>query len=397
MDEAQGACGSHAPGAAGNDLRRTYVSGALRTYLDFITFLFGTTIGSFLNVCIYRLPREQSIVSPPSHCPHCGQPIGWRDNIPLLSYVVLRGRCRQCRAPISPRYFLVELLTGTLFLLVVLKYGWQWIVPIYWLLLGGLIAATFIDFEHLIIPNELTYGGVLAGLALSGLYPALQSPDFLTSWILRRTHGGMPLWSVGVARSFVGMLVGGLTLFLVAELGKFFLGKLKVPLSPGTTVTIATNTILVGEDRMSWEEIFSRESDRIRFQAATLKFQDKVFENVTVSVSEVAIEVNGASFRLAEIGPIEATTDLLIIPREAMGLGDAKLLAAIGAFLGPTAALFSVLASSVTGGAVSVGLILARKKDWQSRIPYGPYIALGAGIWIFYGQELVDWYGNLYK
>lgn len=356
------------------------MSAGLRVYLEFVAFLFGATIGSFLNVCIHRMPREQSIVSPPSHCPHCGQRIGWRDNIPLFSYLFLRGRCRHCQARITPRYFLVELLTGTLFLLVVLKYDWQWIVPIYWVLLAGLIAATFIDFEHYIIPNELTYGGVLLGFCLSALLPKLQHVT---------THSGAAL------RSSLGLVTGGGTLFLVAELGKLALGRLKIALPPGTVVRIAEKTFRVGEEEMSWAEIFSRESDRIRCQAITLTFQDKVFNDVKVSISETTLNIDGTSYELAEIGPIEITTDLLIIPREAMGLGDAKLLAAIGAFLGWQAALFSVFASSIAGGAVSVVLILARKRDWQSRIPYGPYIALGAGIWIFYGQELVDWYGNL--
>lgn len=356
------------------------MSSWLRIYMEFVAFLFGATIGSFLNVCIHRMPREESIVSPPSHCPHCGQPIGWRDNIPLLSYMLLRGRCRNCRAAISPRYVLVELLTGTLFLLVVLKYEWQWIVPIYWLLLAGLIAATFIDFEHYIIPNELTYGGVLLGFCLSVLLPRLQHAT---------TH------SAAALRSLLGLVTGGATLFLVAEFGKLALGRLKIALPPGTTVRIAEKTLRVGDDEMSWAEIFSRESDRIRCQAITLTFQDKVFNKVTVSISETVLEVDGTPFELAQIGPVEITTDLIIIPREAMGLGDAKLLAAIGAFLGWQGALFSVFASSIVGGIVSIVLILARKRDWQSRIPYGPYIALGAGIWIFYGQELVDWYGNL--
>jgi leader peptidase (prepilin peptidase)/N-methyltransferase len=358
------------------------VSHGLRVYLDFVAFLFGAAIGSFLNVCVHRMPRGQSIVSPPSHCPQCDQPIGWRDNIPLLSYIALRGRCRHCRASIAPRYFLVELLTATLFLLVVLRFGWQWIVPIYWLLLAGLTAATFIDFEHYIIPNELTYGGVVLGFCLSILVPALQHASSRTAAALQ---------------SFWGLLCGGLALFLVAELGKLAFGRLKMPLATGTVIKIADNELNVGEEQMSWVEIFSRGSDRIRFQAAVLKFQDKVFENAAVRVSETAIEVNGTSFDLAQVGPIEATTNLVIIPREAMGLGDAKLLAGIGAFLGLRAVAFVVFASSMAGGVVSLVLVLARRKDWRSRIPYGPYMALGAVIWIFYGRDLVDWYMGLIK
>ena len=358
------------------------MSHGLRVYLDLVAFLFGATIGSFLNVCVHRMPRGQSIVSPPSHCPHCDHPIGWRDNIPLVSYIELRGRCRHCHGAITPRYFLVELLTAALFLLVVLRFGWQWLVPIYWLLLAGLIAATFIDFEHYVIPNELTYGGVVLGFCLSILVPALQHASSRPAAALQ---------------SLLGLLCGGLILFLVGEFGKLAFGRLKVPVPPGTVVRIEDNALIIGEDRMTWEEIFSRPSDRIRFQATVLKFQDKVFENAAVRVSETTIDVNGTSFELAQVGPIEATTNLVIIPREAMGLGDAKLLAGIGAFLGLWAVAFVVFASSMAGGVVSLVLILARRKDWRSRIPYGPYIALGAVIWIFYGRDLVDWYMGLMR
>ena len=100
----------------------------MQLYLDFIVFVFGAVIGSFLNVCIHRMPLDQSIVTPPSHCPHCNQRIRWIDNIPLVSYLALGRKCRNCGVKISPRYFLVELLTATLFLLMWLKLT-QWIHP----------------------------------------------------------------------------------------------------------------------------------------------------------------------------------------------------------------------------------------------------------------------------
>ncbi len=364
----------------------------LRLYLDFVVFVFGAAIGSFLNVCIHRMPRGESIVNPRSHCPNCNAQIRWMDNIPLVSYFALRGKCRYCGAPISPRYFLVELLTASAFLLVTLEFGWQWTAPIYWVLLGGLIAASFIDFEHYIIPNELTYSGVIVGLILSAAHPPLQRPDFLSDAVLRLLHLASPAWAVALLRSFLGMLCGGLILFIVAECGKLAFGRLKVQLPPGTTARIADNTFYFGEESKSWEEIFSRGSDRIRFHASTLKFHDQTFENAGVSVSMTAIEVNGTPYSLTETGPVEATTSLVVIPREAMGLGDAKLLAAIGAFLGLYAVLFSVFFSSVVGGIVSLLLVIMRRKEWQSRIPYGPYLALAAAFWIFWGPNLVNWY-----
>ena len=207
----------------------------------------------------------------------------------------------------------------------------------------------------------------------------------------------MDAQSIGTAalRSALGIVVGGLTLFLVVEIGKLFLGKRKVPLPAGTAVVIADQTITFGDEQIAWLDMFYRESDRIEFQAATLKWDDQSFENAAVVVSETQLVVNGQAHELAGLGKIEATTDLVIIPREAMGLGDVKLLAAIGAFLGWKAALFTVFLSSLVGGAVGLLLIVTGKTDWQSRIPYGPYIVCGALAWLFFGQAILHWYMSL--
>src|SRR2546426_5964779 len=138
-------------------------------------FVLGCIVGSFLNVCVHRLPLGQSIVTPPSHCPHCKYSIPWFLNIPLLTWIYLRGKCRNCGAPISIRYFLVELLTAVTFLGCWLTFGRQSAVQalVYSLFLSGLIAATFIDFEHFIIPDEITIGGTVVGFICSFLVPRL--------------------------------------------------------------------------------------------------------------------------------------------------------------------------------------------------------------------------------
>jgi len=180
----------------------------------FATF-FGACVGSFLNVCIYRIPRDESVVKPRSHCPNCGMMIPWHQNIPVISWLALRGNCAECKKPISFRYTLVELLTAMLFLAVFMKWAMPAqlhmmpiphfaIVPIYWLILGGFILGTFVDFEHFIIPDSVTIGGMIAGPILSALVPQLHNQ---TTW-----------WQ-GLTRSSIGLLAGFGLLFLIAELG----------------------------------------------------------------------------------------------------------------------------------------------------------------------------------
>jgi leader peptidase (prepilin peptidase)/N-methyltransferase len=134
-----------------------------------VVFIFGSIVGSFLNVCIYRLPLEESIVFPGSHCTKCKKSIPWYDNIPFISYILLSGRCRFCREKISPRYFLVEFLTASLFLLFYLKFGFSFRFFLYVIFAGGLIVATFVDFAHRIIPDEISVGGTAVGFLMNSL------------------------------------------------------------------------------------------------------------------------------------------------------------------------------------------------------------------------------------
>jgi leader peptidase (prepilin peptidase)/N-methyltransferase len=269
----------------------------LHPYLTCMVFVFGACVGSFLNVCIYRIPLDQSVVRPRSHCYSCDRAIPWYDNIPLISYLILRGRCRQCQTAYSARYFLVELLTALLFLGVWWKLGgdrdairFDPLIPVYWMVLSGLILGTFVDFDHLILPNRLTIGGMIAGVICSLLVPSLHGVD-------SRLHA--VLWSLA------GLAAGFCTLWLVARAG-----------------------------RMAFKQ-------------------------------------------------------------DAMGFGDVKLLGAIGAFLGIRAVFFTVLVSSLVGSVAGIAIVLTKGRAWQSRIPYGPYLALAAVIWIFQGRSWWDWYVHL--
>jgi len=159
--------------------------------LAVFAFVFGSYIASFLNVCIWRIPREESVVWPPSHCPKCNARIRWYQNIPIISWIALRGRCANCREPISARYVIVELMGGVLFLLVYLQwavpfflrishpmglvaYNDIWMVPVGWLVIMGLILGSFIDLDHYYLPDRVTIGGMVLGVLLSFLVPELQ-------------------------------------------------------------------------------------------------------------------------------------------------------------------------------------------------------------------------------
>lgn len=259
----------------------------INIYFALLAFFWGACLGSFANVCIYRIPREESVVKPRSHCPNCGHLIAWYDNIPLFSIFLLRQKCRHCVAPIASRYFMVELVTAAIFLLIWLQYGWDVRTPVYMLLTLGFVVGSFIDFEHLILPDRITIGGMILGPVLSLAFPALH---------------GLENHYLGLRASLIGLVFGAGLLGLIAGLG-------------------------------------------------TLAFK-----------------------------------------REAMGMGDVKLMGAIGALLGWKACLFTVMVSSLLGAVVGVTLILLHAKTFHSKMPYGPYLALAAIIWILGGSDLWEAY-----
>src|SRR3989338_5144295 len=162
-----------------------------------ILFILGSMVGSLLNVCIYRMPREMSVIKPPSSCPHCKKHIKWSDNIPLLSFVLLEGKCRHCGKKISLRYPFVEFLTAMLF---VVNFAWFGVAPeffFYTALECALIVGPFTDFSHYIIPDEITLGGLAAGLILSVVYPKLHNTPIFWKGFL------FSLWGAAVGGSVI--------------------------------------------------------------------------------------------------------------------------------------------------------------------------------------------------
>jgi leader peptidase (prepilin peptidase)/N-methyltransferase len=254
--------------------------------LNFLMFLYsvllGLAVGSFLNVCIYRIPLKKSIVNPPSSCPHCGERIKFYDNIPLISYLFLLGRCRHCRHPISWHYPAVEVLTGLLSLALYMRYGFSYQYILLLLFTSGLVAISFIDLRHQIIPDVLSLPGIAVGFAASFFLVHL-------SWL----------------DSVIGIIAGGGSLYLVAFIYHRLTGK------------------------------------------------------------------------------------------EGMGGGDVKLLAMIGAWIGWRSLPLIVLISSLTGAIIGCVVLVLAGKGFRVRIPFGPFLSLGALLYLFLGPQLTRWYLNL--
>lgn len=349
-----------------------------------VAFFMGASIGSFLNVCIYRLPLDLSVNDPKrSFCPSCKTPIAWHHNVPLISWLHLRGRCPNCGARIAFRYFAVELLTALMFLAVWRNFPWD-IAIAYWVLVSLLIAATFIDFEHFIIPDEITLGGAAAGIVASLIVPQLMDTD------LRWKAG---LLSLGAAA------LGYALLWLVLEGGKLVFGKKRIKLDAPTPFTWTRNgddaDFVVGDERELWSENFTRETDQLVLQCDSAEIDGRTLGLTSLRFHYNRVAVADEEVMLDHVATISGVVRELQIPREAMGRGDLKFLAAIGAFLGWRAVLFTIFAGSLLGSLVGLTTLLIGKRVWSAKLPFGPYLAAGALIWMFFGDALLLWYLGL--
>lgn len=242
----------------------------------------GLAVGSFLNVCIYRLPRRGSILWPASRCPSCGRPLSWFDNIPVLSWTVLGGRCRTCRAAIGVTYPLVEAMTAALFVSGYLIYGWTPLLAARLLFACAMIVLFAIDLEHQILPNAITIPGIVLGFLLAFFLP----PGWLSS--------------------LIGLLAGGGVLFTIAE---------------------------------------------------------------------VYYRTRGV---------------------EGLGMGDVKMLAMIGAFLGWQLMLVTLILASFSGSVVGIALLASGRGGMKAALPFGTFLAVGALVAAVAGDALVAWYMGFY-
>jgi len=261
-----------------------------------LAFIFGSIIGSFLNVCIYRLPRGESVVFPSSYCPLCKAPIRFYDNIPILSYILLRGRCRACGVKISPQYVIVETLSGISCALILWRFGLRVEAAFYFVFIAALIVVTFIDLEHKIIPDVVTIPLLVIGL----LWAALR-----TNW--------------------------GVLKFLTSSVGGF------------------------------WDILF-------------------IIDKIPITNSLLGAILGAAM--LWSVGFIYEK----LRGREGMGMGDVKLLAMMGAFLGWSGVIFVTLIGSFLGTVVGLSLVLFKGKDLKYAVPFGPFLSVGGVIYFVFSN-----------
>jgi len=334
-------------------------------------FVFGLVVGSFLNAVVHRLPRGIGLGQPRrSFCPHCGRSLPWFENIPVLSWLRLRGKCSGCGTGISARYPLVELLTAVLFL-------WLWLAfppalaLAYMVFAAILIAGTFIDLEHMILPDSLTLGGAGAGLVLGLLVPGM-------------LPGGD--WEERLRSGLFGAGLGFAALFAVVELGKLAFGRKRFDLQPAENFVLQARPdgphLRLGDEDWVLEEFFYRPTDALELRTT----ED---ERWTLTADGVR---RGDTFSpYAAADGLGGLAKEVVVPREAMGFGDVKFMLTLGAFLGWPGALFSIAAGSVIGAVAGILLLATRRLEEAGRIPFGPYLAAGALLWIAAGPALVGW------
>jgi len=404
----------------------------LTALMHFIIFMLGAGIGSFLNVVIYRLPLGISVNNPRrSFCPSCRKQIPAWQNIPLFSWLMLRGKCANCGVRISFRYFFVELLTGVLFYAEFRAFGGPWeylglwgpMLLLYWIFTALLVSGTFIDFDHFILPHIITLGGLAVGLLGSFWVPRLMGVE---------EHGR------GLLVSFSSACVGLGLLWTVVELGKLAFGRLsyrpmppKLRSAPKPVVWLVSKLLCCewidrpqewnlsqpdedknpvfkfGSKEIPWEDMFGmqRKSDRLLLTNQTMsvftedgdKLKERKISDVRVDIRLDKITLTFADgktevLKLETVKRLSGTATEMTMSREAMGFGDVLLLAMIGSFLGWKAVLFVIVGASVIGTLCAVVPRIIGKTEWTAMIPFGPYLACAALIWLFYGEQILSWY-----
>ncbi len=344
--------------------------------------LLGACIGSFLNVVIYRLPRGLSVQEPRrSFCPHCKAGIPWYLNLPLISWLMLRGKSACCGQRIAPRYFVVELACACLFAWISWAFAAEDIVTqaLICTWAACMLACFCIDWEHMAVLPSLTLMAAAAGLAVAVLSPWLVS-------------GGALLAVDGLLWSACGALGGFLLFRIVALLGRLMFGCRRESFGmnqPWSLRQVGDDLELrMGEQRLLWSELFMEEGNRLTLLGAAANGQWDAVGDIRFSI-DAALLPDGRRLELEHCDSLSGTCSGYALRREAMGSGDAWLALAIGALCGWQGVVFALVAGSLLG---ILWALIARVGRGQP-MPFGPTLIAGAFIWLFYGQPL--WYAYL--
>jgi leader peptidase (prepilin peptidase) / N-methyltransferase len=321
-------------------------------------------LGSFLNVCISRLPRGESIVLPASHCPACHSPIRPVDNIPLVSYLVLGGRCRACGVAISWRYPLVEALAIALGVLVLWQHGPTWVAMRMFLLSLAMVATAFTDFETRRIPDRITLPGVVAACILA--------PE-------------------GLARGSAGAAIGAVTFAVIA------LARARGAASRGEAAPPAVD----GDDEAdpaerrrldvywaaAWGALIGRQLAVVNLATLTTPGWPLTFRVLSqVDVPVAGCLVTGGLFFLV------AWISHAVLGRTGLGGGDIKLAGLIGAALGTGGGLVAAFVGIMLGGVVAAALLVSGRRRFGEYLPFGPFLAAGGIVAAVWGQPIMEWY-----
>ena len=335
----------------------------------------GLCVGSFLNVCIHRIPRGLSVNDPKrSFCPHCKTHFPWWQNLPVITWILQGGKCKTCKAPIAVRYLLVEALTGALFFAC-----WKFFpmggAMLAIVLVTILVVITFIDAEHQVIPITWTTAGALIAIVAS-----LFTTDLLD--LLDKTKG--------FPTALIGWSAGFGLLWAVVLLGKMAFGKkrhrfdqaLPWKVTEGHEDDPQVHFVLDG-DAHSWDELFYRDSDELQILGDDFKVDGKRVSGGELLLRRDHFSIGEKRWEIEKLKSLSGKTTEVVIPREAMGSGDPHLLGMIGAFLGWQAVLFTVFLSCL----YAIAAALVARVGFGKPLSYGPFLALGALTWIFGGWQ----------
>jgi prepilin signal peptidase PulO-like enzyme (type II secretory pathway) len=356
-------------------------------FTSLVTILLGLAVGSFVNVVIYRVPRQMSIVRPGSHCPNCTAPIRPRDNIPLVSFLLLRGRCRVCGALISWRYPVVELTLGILFWLLWRRDGPTWLLLSDWGFVAAMVALAVIDLEHRLLPDRITYPGFVLAVGLRGLIPQ----EAAVPWVDLSDNGALAIGTVLIASSGLVMLtIEWLDYYLVG-------GRIEEDPEPVDSP----------ESQVTPEECTPRGDHLAHITIAAGFLMAGIFLLLILKSPDPGELVTRFRF-MSVVGALAGTfvgAGMIWGLRlayfaarriEGAGFGDVKMMMMVGAYLGWPRALLTLLLASLLGSIIGLALVI-RYRDRHIGIPYGLFIAMAAIVSLLIGTPAIRLYEGFYQ